>query len=120
MRELSADEVEATVKGSARPILFVASARWCGPCQFIAPELHKLADIYKDAVDIIKMDTDEYPDMASAMLVRGLPSLYFIKNAQLLYKMEGALPAEKLEEFVNFFFFNGPRPEELVPAEEQS
>ena len=119
VRQVSADEAEASIKASARPTLFVASATWCGPCQFLAPELDTVAGIYKDSVDILKMDTDEYPDMASAMLVRGLPSLYFIQNAKLLYKMEGAVPAVRLEQMINFFFFNGPRPEGLtLPGEE--
>lgn len=82
----------------------------------LKPELEKLAGRYKDAVDILKFDTeanDAHMDMASAMMVRGLPTLFFIKDGQLLYRMEGALPAESLEIIVDHLFFDGPKPEGL-------
>ena len=39
-----------------------------------------------------------------------LPTLFFIKDQEIKYRMEGALPAEQLDELVEYFFFDGPRP----------
>ncbi len=41
---------------------------------------------------------------------RRLPTLFFIKDGELKFRMEGALPAEELEKLINYFFFDGPRP----------
>lgn len=37
----------------------------------MAPELEKLAKRYGDAIDVLKLDTEAYPELASALVVRG-------------------------------------------------
>lgn len=44
--------------------------------------------------------------------VRGLPSLYFIQDSRLKYKMEGADTADNLVKLADHYFFDGPKPEE--------
>lgn len=36
------------------------SASWCGPCKFIEPAIHAMADKFND-VDFVKIDVDELP-----------------------------------------------------------
>lgn len=109
-REVSATELEQIIAAGARPLLLDAYAPWCGPCQFMLPELDVVAQRYGDAVDILKLDTEQYPDLASAMRIRGLPTLMFIKDTELLFRMEGALPSVEIEKLVNYLFFDGPKP----------
>lgn len=85
----------------------------------MAPELDTLSKRYGDAIDILKLDTEKYSELASAMMVRGLPTLFFINEGQLKFRMEGALPAHELEKLVNYFFFKGPRPEGLRSPDDQ-
>lgn len=49
---------------------------------------------------------------ASMIGVRGLPSLYFIQDSRLKYKMEGADTADNLVKLADHYFFDGPKPEE--------
>lgn len=63
-----------------------------------------------DRMQVIKIDSDEYPDYCTAIGVRGLPSLYFIQDGELKYKMEGAEKAENLAQLAEHFFFDGPEP----------
>lgn len=85
-------------------------AKWCGPCQFLIPELERLAEKMGDRIQILKLDTDEEAEYASAIGVRGLPTLFFISDGQLRYKMEGAMSAGDLERMAEHFFFDGPKP----------
>lgn len=45
------------------------TATWCGPCLLLAQELEKVAADMGDSVDILKLDVDENPDLASALQV---------------------------------------------------
>jgi thiol-disulfide isomerase/thioredoxin len=46
------------------------AATWCGPCLLLAQELEQVAEEMGDQVDILKLDVDENPDLASALQVR--------------------------------------------------
>jgi hypothetical protein len=47
-------------------------------------------------------DNAEY---ATTIGVRALPTLYFIQDGELKYKMEGVVSAETLEEMAEHFFY---------------
>lgn len=46
-------------------------ATWCGPCLLLAQELEKVAEEMGGAVDILKLDVDENPELASQLQVWG-------------------------------------------------
>jgi thioredoxin 1 len=109
-RTVTADELEVILNGKPGPVILDAFAKWCGPCQFLIPQLDMLAERMGDRIQILKLDTDEEPDYASAIGVRGLPTLFFIQDGKLKHRMEGALNAEDLAELSEHFFFDGPVP----------
>lgn len=43
-------------------------------------------------------------------LVRSLPTLFFVKDGKLQYRMEGALGADELQKLVDYVLFEGPPP----------
>ena len=59
------------------------SATWCGPCKVLAPQLEALAKKYENVV-FLKVDVDEFEDIASTHSVSAMPTIMFYKNGQLL------------------------------------
>ena len=59
-------------------------AEWCGPCKMLAPVLETLEDI-----DIIKVNTDEFPLIAREYGVMSIPTLVYIKNGEVKLKEIG-------------------------------
>lgn len=49
-----------------------------------------------------------------------LPTLFFVKDGKLRYRMEGALSADQLEEIIDFVLFDGPPPSFAKPPQSPS
>ena len=50
-------------------------ADWCGPCKMLLPVLDEI-----DFTDVIKVNVDEYPEIAKRFGIMSIPSLLFFKN----------------------------------------
>lgn len=82
--------------GSDVPVLVDFYATWCGPCQMMSPIVEQVNTHLKDRLQVVKIDTDKYPQLASQHHIHALPTLVLFKNGQPVERIEGVLPAEKL------------------------
>ncbi len=69
-------------------------AEWCGPCRALAPTLDALADEYQGKVKVIKCNVDENPESAQRFKVRGIPTILFVKNGQVVDQLVGNQPKD--------------------------
>jgi thioredoxin 1 len=72
-------------------------AVWCGPCRMIAPTVEELAKEYTGKVKVVKLNTDENPDIASRYKIMGIPTLMFFKAGQKVDQIVGAVPKPQLK-----------------------
>ena len=49
------------------PVIVDFWAPWCGPCKQLTPILEKLVKAAKGTVRLVKMNTDEHPDVAAQL-----------------------------------------------------
>ena len=84
------------LSGSDLPVLVDFYATWCGPCQMMVPILEKVNAQLKGRLQVVKIDTDKYPQLASQYQIHALPTLVLFKNAQPVERLEGVLPAEQI------------------------
>ena len=52
-------------------------ASWCGPCQVVAPVIEELAAEYQGKMKVMKLNTDENPEIAGKYRIMGIPTLMF-------------------------------------------
>ncbi|MCU0535625.1 MAG: thioredoxin [Hydrococcus sp. Prado102] len=78
------------------PVLVDFYATWCGPCQMMAPILEQVGDRLKNRLQIVKIDTDKYPGLASQYQIHALPTLVLFKNGQPVERIEGVMVAPQL------------------------
>lgn len=57
------------------PIIVDFYADWCGPCKMLLPVLDEI-----DFATILKVNVDEFPDIAKRFAIMSIPTLLFFKN----------------------------------------
>ncbi|HEY9832705.1 MAG TPA: thioredoxin [Stenomitos sp.] len=87
---------EDLLSGSDVPVLVDFYATWCGPCQMMAPILDQVNAQLKGRLQVVKIDSDKYPQLASQYQIHALPTLVLFKNGQPVDRIEGVLPAEQI------------------------
>ena len=82
------------------PVLVDFWAPWCGPCKQLTPVLEKLVKAANGAVKLVKMNIDEYPEIAGQLGVQSIPAVFAFKNGQAVDGFMGALPEGQLRSFI--------------------
>lgn len=76
-------------------------APWCGPCKMIAPIVDELAKEYPEKLKVLKLNTDENPDVAGKYQIMGIPSLLFFKGGKVIEKLVGAMSKKQFKETID-------------------
>ena len=87
---------EDLLENSNVPVLVDFYATWCGPCQMMTPILEQVGATLRDRLQVVKIDTDKYPNLASKYQVEALPTLVLFQNGQATTKIEGVHQAPQL------------------------
>ncbi len=83
-----------------QPVLVDFWADWCNPCQMLMPVLARLADEYKGAFILAKVNSDEQGELAAQAGVRSLPTVKLFVNGQIVDEFMGALPESEVRKFL--------------------
>ena len=94
--QLTISNFDSEIAKTETPILVDFWAVWCGPCRMVAPELEKIHDEKKDVLRIGKLNVDENRDIAVRYSISSIPSLLLFKNGEMVKKIVGALPKDKI------------------------
>ena len=105
--ELTAENFEAEVIQSDRPVLVDFWAEWCAPCRMLGPTIEAIADDYAGRVKVAKLNVDHHGEVAARFQVRGIPTVLLFNNGEVHDQMVGAGSKENIQRMV----------EKVAPAE---
>ncbi|KRG69225.1 thioredoxin [Pseudoxanthomonas dokdonensis] len=94
-------EADVLQKSLQVPVLVDFWATWCGPCKTLGPILEKLAGEYHGAFELAKVDVDKEQQIAAAFQIRSVPTVFLVKDGQIVDGFPGALPEGQLREFLS-------------------
>jgi len=98
------------------PVLVDFWAEWCAPCRMLAPVLERLAEKHAGRWTLVKINTEEHPDVASGFQVRGIPAVMLFSGGKVVDSFTGALSEPQVEEWLRKAV-PGPRAKDLLLAE---
>jgi thioredoxin 1 len=76
-------------------------AVWCGPCQMVAPIVEELANEYSGKLKVMKLNTDEAPEVAGKYQIMSIPTILFFKDGQAVEKIVGARPKPQFKQIID-------------------
>jgi thioredoxin 2 len=79
------------------PVLVDLWAPWCGPCLAVAPVLERLAVRHAGRIKVVKVNTDENPELAQRFDASSIPLLVVLRDGEVAERILGAQPLPALE-----------------------
>ena len=87
------DNFDEEVKEGSVIVDFFAT--WCGPCRMLGGVLEDLSKERED-IKILKIDTDEFNEIAMKFGVMSIPTVLFYKDGKMINKNIGFCDKDKL------------------------
>ena len=91
---LTAQNFEAEVLRSEKPVLVDFWATWCGHCMRQAPIVDELS---QEGFAVGKVDVDQEPGLAQQFGVMSIPTLIIFKNGKEAERLVGLTPKDRLK-----------------------
>ena len=91
-RQFTTAEFDSEIVNGTTPAVVDFTATWCGPCQALAPHLDEIDKELEGKVQVVKVDVDSNPDLASRFGVMSVPQILFFKDGEVVDKVVGNMP----------------------------
>jgi thioredoxin 2 len=96
----STADFDRLVASAALPVVVDYWAPWCGPCRMVAPELQKVAARQAGRALVVKVNTDQLPDLGARFNIRSIPTLAVFAGGREAARSSGVRPAEQIEALI--------------------
>jgi thioredoxin 1 len=83
-RAVTDESFEVEVLQNSKPVIVDYWAEWCGPCRMIAPVLEEIAKEYGEKIDVVKLNVDENPGVATRYQILAIPTLNVFQNGEVV------------------------------------
>ena len=82
------------------PVVVDFWAEWCGPCQVLGPIIEELAEEADGAWKLVKLNTEDDPELAQQYRIRGIPAVKMFYKGEVTAEFTGALPKGQIQKWL--------------------
>ena len=86
---------EEEILKSEKTVLLDFWASWCGPCRMVSPIVDEIAQEHPE-IKVGKVNVDEQPELAEQFNVMSIPSLFVMKDGEVVNQAVGARPKQQI------------------------
>lgn len=83
------------------PILVDFWAEWCRPCRMAAPEVARTAAEQAGRALVLKVDTEQNPQLSARYNVRGIPNFAVFNSGRLVFQQAGLVGHQQMEQWLD-------------------
>jgi putative thioredoxin len=97
MLDYQRDVIDASQR---QPVLVDFHASWCPPCRMLGPVLDAALFSAPRPITLVKIDSDEHPDLAAAAAVSGIPDVRLYVHGRQVGGFTGFKPLPAVKRFI--------------------
>lgn len=94
--ELDSKQFSLHIQRNDIPVLVDFWAPWCGPCRVMAPAYEKAAKQLEPGFRVVKLNTEEAPELAAGHNIRSIPTLALFKHGKEVARQAGAVDTAQI------------------------
>jgi thioredoxin 2 len=98
--EVDAQAFDEIMREARVPVLADFWAEWCGPCKMAAPEVAALAREMAGRAVVLKVDTEQQPELSARYRVQSIPNFLVLHGGRVVMQQAGVVPRAQMRRWL--------------------